>query len=157
MITATKIVEFDMGHRVPNHKSKCRNPHGHRYRLEVTIGGPLDEEEGSSSEGMVVDFGDIKNLMMTYVHDKLDHGFMVYSEDPLGAILDKADPTWKLITVPFIPTAENVVKWCYKALEPQLPPRIHITRVRLYETPNSWADYIPEQPYYGDKCEQGDS
>jgi 6-pyruvoyltetrahydropterin/6-carboxytetrahydropterin synthase len=41
MTEVTKIVEWDMGHRVPNHKSKCRNPHGHRYRLEVTIGGPL--------------------------------------------------------------------------------------------------------------------
>ncbi|NRA47057.1 MAG: 6-carboxytetrahydropterin synthase [Oligoflexales bacterium] len=59
----TKIIEWDMGHRVPNHKNKCRHPHGHRYRLEVSMRGAISLEKGSSSEGMVVDFGDIKELM----------------------------------------------------------------------------------------------
>ena len=72
----TKEIGIDMGHRVPNHKSKCRNPHGHRYTLEVTITAPLIDTDGASDEGMIFDFGDIKKHMMEKIHDVLDHGFM---------------------------------------------------------------------------------
>ena len=49
MVTlVTKVIEIDMGHRVPNHKSKCKNLHGHRYRFEVAVNGELAAEQGSS-------------------------------------------------------------------------------------------------------------
>ncbi|MBI4225594.1 6-carboxytetrahydropterin synthase [Candidatus Roizmanbacteria bacterium] len=41
----TKIIEFDMGHRIPNHKSQCRNLHGHRYKLEVNLEGDVEEKK----------------------------------------------------------------------------------------------------------------
>jgi 6-pyruvoyltetrahydropterin/6-carboxytetrahydropterin synthase len=145
MIHVTKVVEWDMGHRVPNHKSKCRNPHGHRYRLELTVGGPLVEKPGDSSEGMVYDFGDLKGLMMTRVHDVLDHGFMVYQGDQVLTSFFKSceDQDFRVLVVPFIPTAENLTQWCYEQLQPALPAGLSIFRVRLFETPNSWADYGP--------------
>jgi 6-pyruvoyltetrahydropterin/6-carboxytetrahydropterin synthase len=143
MVEITKIIEWDMGHRVPNHKSKCRNPHGHRYRMEVTVSGPLIIEEGNSSEGMVYDFGDIKEIMKAHVHDVLDHGFMIYKHDELCGMFEECSEIWNIITVDFIPTAENIVKWCYDQMESHFPPGIRITRVRLFETPNSWADYKP--------------
>ena len=151
MIEITKIVEWDMGHRVPNHKSKCRNPHGHRYRLEMTVSGPLIDDSGNSSEGMVYDFGDIKQIMMKQVHDPLDHGFMYYTHDLVMKEAFMAaereaehDDNFNIIRVDFIPTAENIVKMCYDAMVNEFPEGINITKLRLYETPNSWADYIPE-------------
>ena len=78
MVSVTKVIEWDMGHRVPNHKHKCANPHGHRYRLELTVTGLVSEQKGSSSEGMVVDFSDIKKAMMDRIHEPLDHCFMAY-------------------------------------------------------------------------------
>ena len=148
MTTVTKIIEWDMGHRVPNHKSKCRNPHGHRYRAEITITGPVIEAKGSSDEGMVIDFGDIKQIIKTHIHDVLDHGFMVSSEDKvLMEAFDKInreDNNFHIIVVPFIPTAENICRWCYEQIKPHLQEGIKIHNIRLFETPNSWWDYQGE-------------
>ena len=77
----TKQFEWCMGHRVLNHKSKCKNLHGHHYRAEVTLSGDLVSREGNSSEGMVIDFGDIKEVFMKHIHEILDHGFMVWEKD----------------------------------------------------------------------------
>lgn len=142
----TKIIEWDMGHRVPNHKSKCRNPHGHRYRLEVTITGDIINKSGDSSEGMVLDFGDIKQLIKVKIHDLLDHGFMIYARDmEMVKAFSVFKETYRLIYVDFIPTAENIVAWCYKELYGHvIDMGCKISRLRLYETPNSWADYIPD-------------
>ena len=143
MIKVTKCIEWDMGHRVPNHKSKCRNPHGHRYKLELTVGGDINQITGDSSEGMVIDFGDIKKLMMEFVHDVLDHGFMIYKEDQIliDFFMLNEKENFKYTIVPFIPTVENVSAWCFKALFSCLPKHVKIYKVRVYETPNSWADY----------------
>ena len=145
MIEVTKVIEWDMGHRVPNHKSKCRNPHGHRYRLELTVGGDLEASAGHSSEGMVFDFGDIKKLMTQHVHDVIDHGFMIYEGDTImrSFFSNCHDDEFCVLVVPFIPTAENISAWCYGQLRPHFPDSIEIVNVRVFETPNSWADYKP--------------
>ncbi len=144
MIKITKCIEWDMGHRVPNHNSKCRNLHGHRYRLEVTLNGDLIEIPGNSSEGMVMDFGDIKKVIMENIHDVLDHAFMFYENDSIlyEFFNQQHRGDFKAISVPFIPTAENISGWCYRALVSHLPNRLQIDKLRLYETPNSWADFI---------------
>jgi 6-pyruvoyltetrahydropterin/6-carboxytetrahydropterin synthase len=139
----SKEIEFDAGHRVPNHSSKCRNPHGHRYRVRVSISGDLVTEPGSSSEGMLADFGDLKQLLTTYVHDVYDHGFVVYKEDELMlAALLHGSGEWKVIVVPWIPTAENFARSIYNDLV------IHVAKmgfrvymVEVFETPTSRAVY----------------
>lgn len=148
--TVTKEVEFDMGHRVPNHKSKCRNPHGHRYRVKATIEGPLVTTEGSSDQGMVMDFGDIKSAMTTYIHDVYDHGFMIYEGDkelewfffPGSDAEETARQGWSVHKVPFIPTAENLAAFFYEILQTKLNDARNDVRVRyveVYETPTSVA------------------
>lgn len=133
-----------MGHRVPNHKNKCRNPHGHRYRLELTLKGSVNQSQGQSDEGMVVDFGDIKELLKSCIHDPLDHGFMIHEHDKLiSALNDNQIEEFSFIKVSFIPTAENIILWCFQQLNPKIPAGICISRMRLYETPNSWADFSP--------------
>ncbi len=92
----SKQVEFDAGHRVPLHGSKCRSPHGHRYVVRATCTGwPVTER--AADEGMVVDFGDLKEWLASEVSQRLDHSFMVYEGDlPMrralehGAALDAA-------------------------------------------------------------------
>ena len=145
MIQITKNVEWDMGHRVPNNKSKCRNPHGHRYRLELTLSGKLIDTPGDSSEGMVFDFGDVKRLMTERVHDVVDHGFMLYEgDDILKSFFESTqDSDFRYLIVPFIPTAENIAKWCYNQLKDEFPEGVSIVNCRVFETPNSWADYRP--------------
>lgn len=147
MFEVTKTIEWDMGHRIPNHQSVCRSPHGHRYRLELTVGGERIARAGDSEEGMVVDFGVIKQATKTRIHDVLDHGFMVSTEDTIMTDFFAAhtDAGFRIIQVPFVPTVENICFWCFQQLEPVFQPPLAIRRVRVYETPSSWADYLPDQ------------
>ena len=76
-----RYVETDTGHRVPNHKSKCKHLHGHRYRFEAEIAGDVVQEKGVSDEGMLMDFSDVSKILTEYVHDVVDHSFVVYEKD----------------------------------------------------------------------------
>lgn len=139
----TRRLEIDMGHRVPNHKSKCRNLHGHRYVFEVGLSGEISSSSGSSNEGMVCDFGDIKDLLMRVIHDPYDHGLMLYEKDPIAKMLLNAKECedQKIILVPFIPTAENIVSHVFRQLKEQLSgeEEFIISYVKVWETPNATA------------------
>ncbi|MDG1549633.1 MAG: 6-carboxytetrahydropterin synthase, partial [Candidatus Poseidoniaceae archaeon] len=76
-----RYVETDTGHRVPNHKSKCRHLHGHRYRFEAEIEGDVVSVKGVSDEGMLMDFSDISHILTEKIHDIVDHAFVVYQGD----------------------------------------------------------------------------
>lgn len=143
----SKEIEFDAGHRVMHHGSKCRNPHGHRYRVRVTCSGDIVDEPGAPDDGMLVDFGDLKNLMTVLVHDELDHSFIYQDGDPLGTIL-AAPPggePWKTIRFPYAPTAENLARWCWAQLDEQIAERfrdgLRLVAVTVWETPTSTATY----------------
>lgn len=161
MFHITKEVQFDAGHRVPNHKSKCRNPHGHRYRVVAHLEAPSLVEEGSS-EGMVADFGDLKAEMMKVIHDEHDHGFIVSSEDKqmmdvffpfryddTGAEMvpgDEPRHNWKIIVVPFSPTAEHLAEYFFTLLNAVIEDRLvgcRLTAIDVWETPTSCASYSP--------------
>ena len=133
-----------MGHRVPNHKSKCRNLHGHRYKIEVGVDDKIIKTFGSSDEGMVIDYGDLKQIMMEELDVKFDHGFVMYDKDeiePLFRVLKKSQEM-KIVFVPFIPTAENLAKYWYELIKPRLKrKKIKIKFVRVFETPTSTATY----------------
>ena len=147
----SKEIEFDAGHRVPLHESKCRNPHGHRYRVIAYVCGDL-QEEGAAS-GMVMDFSDIKAALTELIHDKYDHGFIIKDTDYImrnlfGIRLDLEMGVWsddndfKIIVVDWTPTAEEMARSVYNDLIERLPGLI---RIDVYETPTSCATY----PYQG--------
>lgn len=141
----TKEIEIDMAHRVPNHKSKCQNLHGHRYKIEVGVDDKLVIEKGSSAEGMVIDFSDLKDIMMTKIDEVFDHNSMFYVDDPiLPNLLRAIEPFQKKkpIIVDFIPTAENIAQLFYYEIKDELLKRgIKIKHIKLWETPTSTALY----------------
>ncbi len=138
----TKQIKWHMGHRVPNHKSKCRSMHGHTYLLTAHVLGNVSETAGTSDEGMVIDFGDIKTILMRRIYDVLDHATMLWEDDDLAPAL-RSDPHTRLITVPFIPTAENIARWCFNHIEIGLyiPGQQQLLKVVVNETPTSTAEY----------------
>lgn len=141
----SKQIEWDMGHRVMNHKSKCRNLHGHRYKLEICLEGNLITQKNSSDEGMVMDFGDIKSIAMTKIHDVLDHGFMVWNKDKMLKKFFKENPDQKHIVVPFTPTSESIAGWIFQILDKEYKDSyktgLRLYEVKLWETPTSLAIY----------------
>ena len=143
-----KIIQWDMGHRVLNHRSVCKGLHGHRYRAEICFEGDLIPDEGASDEGMVVDFADIKGIAMEIIHANMDHGFMVWDRDKeLLDFFDKANGH-KPVIVPFTPTAENVAKYIFDQLNGKLNDiygtGLSLHSVKLWETPSSYALYESE-------------
>jgi 6-pyruvoyltetrahydropterin/6-carboxytetrahydropterin synthase len=144
-VQITKRIEFDAGHRLPDHNSKCRNVHGHRYALEITLDGSVVESEGVSDRGMVMDFSDVKAIANTYVVEPWDHAFLVYEGDHSMLAFLESQPEQKTIILSKVPTVENLAVEIYHLLEGRYRARfgnqLRLSCVRLYETPNSWAEY----------------
>jgi 6-pyruvoyltetrahydropterin/6-carboxytetrahydropterin synthase len=140
----TTRMEFDAGHRIPGHKSTCKNLHGHRYALEVTIKGEVVELEQASEFGMVMDFKDAKELIRSTIVDRWDHAFIVYEKDHEVVDFLRTLKDHKTVSFPKVPTAENMALVAYEALKKVFHDRygklIIPVKVRLYETPNNWAD-----------------
>lgn len=141
-----RYIETDTGHRVPNHKSKCRHMHGHRYRFEAEIEGDIVTQSGVSEEGMLIDFSDVSAILSEFVHDIIDHAFVVYSGDEKGiaacALMGEGHRT---VIVPFIPTAENLAKWAFEQVEPHITTsygnRLRLIAMHCRETPKSVASW----------------
>ena len=140
----TRRLEFDAGHRIPDHASQCRHLHGHRYAIEVTLSGEIIDAAGKPVNGMVMDFGDMKTIAREHVVDHWDHAFLVYRGDIAVAEFLAGMPDHKTVVLDTVPTAENLAREAFRILDPVYRDtygnHLRLERVRLYETPNCWAD-----------------
>ena len=143
-ISITRRLEFDSGHRIPNHDGQCRHLHGHRYAIEVTLTGEVADHPGKPDDGMVLDFGDIKRLTNQYVVDLWDHAFLVAKEDEGVVTFLESLPNHKTVIMEHVPTVENLANAAFAILQPVFNKafggRLELSSLRLYETPNCWAD-----------------
>ena len=142
----TRRLEFDAGHRIPDHNSQCRHLHGHRYALEITLAGDIIRQDGDAANGMVMDFSEVKALAKRHLVDLWDHAFLVYTGDTPVVQFLQALPDHKTVLLECIPTAENLAEHAFTILDgvyrDTYGNSLHLERVRLYETPNCWADAI---------------
>ena len=140
-----KIIQWDMGHRVLNHRSICKGLHGHRYKAEICLEGDIITKSGVSEEGMVIDFADIKKIAKQFVQNQLDHAFMVWEKDDESIHFFQNSKDHKVIVVRFTPTAENVAQFIFKKLNNQFTDvfktGLKLHSVKLWETPSSYAIY----------------
>lgn len=144
MLTITRKLEFDAGHRIPDHKSQCRNLHGHRYTLLITLTGAVVDADGQSDNGMIMDFSDIKALAKTYLVDLWDHAFLVYRNDTAVREFLDSMPDHKTVVLDRIPTVENLASAAFDILKNVYQDRygtgLSLSKIVLYETPNCWAE-----------------
>jgi len=142
----TRRLEFDAGHRIPNHASQCRHLHGHRYALEITLAGEIVQTEGAAEQGMVMDFSDMKAIAHAALVERWDHAFLVYQGDRVVVEFLAALPRHKTVVLPVVPTAENLAVEAFRILDAAYADtygnQLRLQRVRLYETPNNWADAL---------------
>lgn len=115
-ISVTKAFTFDSAHFLEGYEGACANLHGHTYKCEVTVVGPRD------SLGMIIDFKDLKQLIQRNVMQKFDHKCV---NDIVG----------------YNPTAENMVEDIALNLGTGLGDHHFVTRVKLWETPDSYATW----------------
>lgn len=139
----TRRIEFDAGHRIPDHKSKCRNAHGHRYVLEATVEGAIKEHGAGSEQGMVQDFGDLKAILMDAVGEPWDHAFLVWDQDEqMLDALARLGSAHKTVKLPLVPTVENLSMMAFNLILRRLPPDVLLAKIKLWETPNCFAEAV---------------
>lgn len=142
----TRRLEFDAGHRIPDHASQCRHLHGHRYAIEITLAGDVIERAGDAANGMVMDFSEVKSLAQQHVVDAWDHAFLAYAGDRAVVDFLQSLPGHKTVILDCVPTAENLAKTAFRLLDnvyrDTYGNHLRLHRVRLYETPNCWADAV---------------
>ncbi len=143
-VSITRRLEFDSGHRIPNHCGQCRNIHGHRYRLDLTLSGEVLHREGASDDGMILDFGDIKTLAQEHLVSKWDHAFLIYRGDTALLNFLQSMEGHKTVVLDAIPTVENLAQIAFDILAPVFKDcfghHLQLTRLVLFETPNCWAE-----------------
>jgi len=119
----TRRLEFDAGHRIPNHASQCRHLHGHRYALEITLSGEIFRTEGAAEQGMVMDFSEVKDIANRVLVDRWDHAFLVYQGDRAVVEFLASLPAHKTIVLPVVPPRKTS------------PPRRSTSSTRPISTP----------------------
>ncbi len=147
MIDITREFEWDMGHRVTNHSSLCKNPHGHRYRMQVTVTGLVNDSEGASSQGMILDFGVLKKLVNKHIVDEYDHSFVYWGDDVVMKSFAADNPGLRMHELSFVPTAEMLVQFFADQILHLLKkeaPSLQLRSVVLFETPKSSATWRSE-------------
>lgn len=148
-ISVTKEFTWDCAHMLDGHGGLCSNLHGHTYKMEVTaetVGSNLTINEGPS-RGMVLDFKDLKTVVNYVIIDHFDHALVINrsSQDPFEQELNQLTETYskKVVRLPFRPTAENMAADFLNKLNAYLEHNkldYKITKIRLYETPTSYAE-----------------
>jgi 6-pyruvoyltetrahydropterin/6-carboxytetrahydropterin synthase len=131
MFRVSQEIEFCYGHRLLNYDGKCKHLHGHNGRLVIVL-----EAEELDHRGMLVDFGDIKRSVRTWVDNELDHRMILHKDDPIIPYLKSINEPMFLIDRN--PTAENIARLVYDYAVAQ---RLPVREVLLWETPKSYATY----------------
>lgn len=146
MIRITKIFNFETAHVLYNYDGKCKNMHGHSYKLFVTVKGNPIKDLDHHKNGMVVDFGDIKKIVKEEIVDIWDHAVLVNGDSPhklLGESLE--DQGHKVIFCKYQPTCENMLYDIAAKIKSKLPTHVQLAYLKLHETENSYGEWIAEE------------
>jgi len=141
-IRITKEFQFEMAHALLGYDGPCKNIHGHSYKLDVTVLGNVKENTSDSDEGMVVDFGVIKDIVKKLIVDEYDHSLVLNEKMKI----DKSQFEFmnKLIIVPYQPTCELMLVNFAEMIKENLPVNIQLHSLMLRQTPSSYAEWFAE-------------
>ena len=139
----TKQFSFEMAHALPAYEGKCRNIHGHSYKLFVTVEGAPLAQSGAHTDGMVLDFHTLKECVEKHIIDRFDHA-LVLPRSEGQTILNSQLSIFnsQLILVDFQPTTENLLLHFARLLDGKFPPGVRLYSLKLYETETSCAELI---------------
>lgn len=141
-IRLTKRYTFEAGHALYGYDGKCKNIHGHGYKLFVTILGEPIRDSDHVKHGMVMDFGDLKKIVKEEIVDKYDHAIVFNKNSPhkgLGeSIKEKGH---HVILADFQPTSEMLAIHFAEIIKKRLPKNIELFSVKLQETDTSYAEW----------------
>ena len=141
-IRITKQFSFETGHALYGYDGKCRNVHGHSYKLSVTVIGEPIEDTKNVKFGMVIDFGDLKKIVKSEIVDKFDHATVFNKNTPHAELAEELKTRGHdVILVEYQPTSENMVIDFAEKIRKHLPQHIQLHSLKLQETDSSFAEW----------------
>ena len=142
-IRITKQFSFETGHALYGYDGKCKNVHGHSYKLSVTVIGSPIADTNHVKYGMVIDFGDLKKIVKEQIVDVFDHATVFNKNTPhVELALELKNRGHHVILVDYQPTSENMVIDFSNKIKNLLPKNSKLHSLRLQETESSFAEWF---------------
>ncbi|HTO36062.1 MAG TPA: 6-carboxytetrahydropterin synthase [Flavobacterium sp.] len=142
-IRITKQFNFETGHALYGYDGKCKNVHGHSYKLFVTVIGTPNSDISHVKYGMVIDFSDLKKIVKEEIVDKFDHATVFNQNTPHIELASELQQRGHhVILVDYQPTSENMVIDFSKKIQNRLPKTVKLHSLRLQETETSYAEWF---------------
>ena len=141
-IRITKQFSFETGHALYGHDGKCKNIHGHSYRLNVTLFGTPITDDSSPKFGMIMDFSDVKKIVKETIVTPFDHTTIFNRNTPHSKLAeDLKSSGHKVVLVNYQPTSEMLVIDFAEKINKRLPANIHLHALKLRETASCYAEW----------------
>jgi 6-pyruvoyltetrahydropterin/6-carboxytetrahydropterin synthase len=141
-IRITKQFNFETGHALYGYDGKCKNVHGHSYKLSVTVIGTPITNRDNVKFGMVIDFTDLKKIVKEEIVDQFDHATVFNQTTPhVSLAKELSDRGHHIILVDYQPTSENMVIDFAEKIKRRLPDTIQLHSLKLQETDSSFAEW----------------
>lgn len=147
-IRITKLFTFETGHALYGYDGKCKNVHGHSYKLAVTVIGKPITEKNHVKLGMVIDFGDLKKIVKEEIVDVFDHATVFNKNTPhLELAKELKNRGHNVLLLDYQPTSEMMVLDFAKKIEQRLPNTITLHSLKLQETDTAYAEWHANDNY----------
>ncbi|QRM88626.1 6-carboxytetrahydropterin synthase QueD [Lacinutrix sp. WUR7] len=141
-IRITKQFSFETGHALYGYDGKCKNVHGHSYRLFVTVIGKPITDATNVKFGMVIDFSDLKKIVKEDIVEIFDHATVFNKNTPhLELAKELSDRDHNVLLVDYQPTSEMMVIDFASKISKRLPDNIKLHSLKLQETTSSYAEW----------------
>lgn len=142
-IRITKQFNFETGHALYGYDGKCRNVHGHSYKLSVTVIGNPITDTSHVKLGMVIDFGDLKKIVKEEIVSQFDHATVFNKNTPhIELAKELTERGHNVILADYQPTSENMVIDFASKIKARLPKDIKLHSLKLQETETSFAEWF---------------
>ena len=142
-IRITKQFSFETGHALYGYDGKCRNVHGHSYKLHVTVIGKPITDSNNVKFGMVIDFSDLKKIVKTKIVDVFDHATVFNKNTPhVELAKELQDRGHSILLVDYQPTSEMMLIDFAEVIKNELPSHIQLHSLKLQETDSSYAQWF---------------
>lgn len=140
-VRITKQFNFEAAHALDGYEGKCKDIHGHSYHLKVTFLGKPKTDNELSDCGMVVDFGEVKKVVKTYILPIFDHRLILRKDTRFQEI---APINERIRLVDYQPTCENMLIEIVQILQANKPKGTTLVKAFLRETANSYSEWLAE-------------
>lgn len=142
-IRITKQFSFETGHALYGYDGKCKNVHGHSYKLSVTVIGCPILDNNNVKFGMVIDFSDLKKIVQEEIVNQFDHATVFNGNTPHIDLANELKTRGHhVIVVDYQPTSENMVIDFAEKIKRRLPQNINLFSLKLQETESSFAEWF---------------